>query len=52
MYEGVCNNNNKLILMTKMFNFTGNDVDVDDCNCDRENNQDHTIKHLNYDIFI
>ena len=25
------------------------DVDVDN-NCDRENNQVHTIKHLNYDI--
>ena len=41
--------NNKLMLMTKMFYFTVNDVDVDN-HCDRDNNQDHTIEHLKYDV--
>ena len=44
--------------MTKIFDFTVNDFDVDN-HCDSNNNQDHTIKYLNrdndsnydYDIF-
>ena len=42
-------NNNRLMLIKKIFNFTGNDVDGEN-HCDHENNQDHTINHVNYDI--
>ena len=41
--------NNKLMLITKIFDFTVNDFDVDNY-CDCDNNHDHKIKHLNYDI--